>query len=213
MALPPQTKERSWKKIENPCGVTPASESQKKKKKNLTEKLPDLSELVPPCCCFLLARVCALPMLSRVSMFTECSALLAALSTPSAPLVLDCGWLPPGTSQRDLYAKRRIPTAHFFDIDGVSDHASPLPHMLPSASAFSQHMAALGVSKQRPVVIYDRHGLLAAARVWWTLRVFGHPSVSVLVGGFPRWESEGHPIETSPLPAPPPPPPPLHYCS
>lgn len=53
----------------------------------------------------------------RHALFTECAALAAALApaTPAAlaPTVLDASWLPPGTSQRDLYLQRRVPTAHF----------------------------------------------------------------------------------------------------
>jgi thiosulfate/3-mercaptopyruvate sulfurtransferase len=143
-------------------------------------------------------------MQRAAALFTECSTLAASLapsaSAALAPTVLDCSWLPPGTSQRSLYEQRRIPTARFFDIDAVSDTASPLPHMLPSAQAFAQHMAALRVSQSRPVVVYDRHGLLAAARVCWTLRAFGHPAASVLVGGLPRWESEGRAVEVGPPP-------------
>ncbi len=144
---------------------------------------------------------------SAAPLFTECAALAAALAARGgalAPTVLDCSWLPPGRSQRDLYLQRRVPTARFFDIDAVADPATPLPHMLPHARDFARHMQGLGVSHARPVVVYDRHGLLAAARVWWTLRAFGHPAVSVLLGGFPRWESEGHAVEAG---APPPPPP------
>ena len=159
-----------------------------------------------------------------IPLFTECAALGATLAASKSaaalgatlaasksaaalastlPTILDCSWLPPGTSQRSLYLERRIPTARFFDLDAVSDTASPLPHMLPSAADFSLHMSALGVSKQRPVVVYDRHGLLAAARVLWTLRAFGHPSASILLGGLPRWESLQLPVETGPPPAAP----------
>jgi thiosulfate/3-mercaptopyruvate sulfurtransferase len=95
-----------------------------------------------------------------------------------------------------------VPTAQFFDIDGVCDPATPLPHMLPSAADFSRHMAALQVTKARPVVVYDSSGLLAAARCVFTLHAFGHPDVRVLVGGLPRWAAEGRPVETG---APPPP--------
>jgi thiosulfate/3-mercaptopyruvate sulfurtransferase len=120
--------------------------------------------------------------------------------------LLDSTWYPPNKSGRPEYEQRRIPSALFFDIDGVCDPASPLPHMLPSVADFSRHMAALQVSKARPVVVYDSSGLLAAARCVFTLTAFGHPDVRLLVGGLPLWVAEGRPVEAG---APPPPPPPL----
>lgn len=129
--------------------------------------------------------------------YTECGHLAKLISSksPLLPSIIDCSWTPPGKSHYPEYMTRRIPTAQFFCIDKVSDHASPLPHMFPPPGVFAQAMSDLGVSKSRPVVVYDSHGLLAAARVYWTLRLFGHPSVTVLLGGLPRWESEGHALE------------------
>jgi thiosulfate/3-mercaptopyruvate sulfurtransferase len=34
--------------------------------------------------------------------------------------------------------------------------------------------------------------------VWWTFKVFGHKSVSVLDGGFPAWQRAGGELDTSP---------------
>jgi thiosulfate/3-mercaptopyruvate sulfurtransferase len=48
------------------------------------------------------------------------------------------------------------------------------------------------------VVIYDGAGLFSAARVWWTFRLMGKQDVAVLDGGFPKWRSEGRPIEDMP---------------
>ena len=73
--------------------------------------------------------------------------------------------------------------------------------MLPTAASFSRHMAALQVSKARPVVVYDSSGLLSAARCVFTLHAFGHPDVRLLVGGLPRWAAEGRPVETGAPPA------------
>ena len=137
------------------------------------------------------------------SFLIETSALASRLGSVT---LLDSTWYPPGKSGRPEYEQRRIPSAQFFDVDGVCDHATPLPHMLPSAAEFSRHMAALQVTKARPVVVYDSSGLLAAARCVFTLAAFGHPDVRLLVGGLPRWTAEGRPVDVG---APPPPPPPL----
>ncbi|MGH6934091.1 MAG: sulfurtransferase, partial [Dongiaceae bacterium] len=38
-------------------------------------------------------------------------------------------------------------------------------------------------------------GMMSAARVWWTFRVFGHQDLAVLDGGLPKWLKEGRPVE------------------
>ena len=114
----------------------------------------------------------------------------------SAVRILDGSWhLPP--EARDPAAEFReahIPGAAYFDIDGICDPDSSLPHMLPSAAFFARGVSALGVGDDSHVVVYDTVGLYSAARVWWMFRVFGHGRVSVLAGGLPRWRAEGRPL-------------------
>ena len=112
--------------------------------------------------------------------------------------VLDGSWHLP-TLARDPAAEfleAHIPGAAFFDIDGICDPDSSLPHMLPSPELFGRSVSALGVGNDSYVVVYDTVGLYSAARVWWMFRVFGHSRVSVLAGGLPRWRAEGHPVES-----------------
>ena len=97
---------------------------------------------------------------------------------------------------REEYLAAHIPGAVFFDIDAISDHTNPLPHMLPSAEGFSSAMRALGIGDGETVVIYDGLGLYGAPRVWWTFRAFGAREVFILDGGLPKWKSEGRPIES-----------------
>jgi thiosulfate/3-mercaptopyruvate sulfurtransferase len=112
--------------------------------------------------------------------------------------VIDATWFMPNDPRdaKALYAERRIPGAIFFDIDEISDLSSDLPHMLPPPEKFASRMKKAGVGDGTRVIIYDNHGLMTAARVWWTFRVFGHEDVAVLDGGFPAWEAAGYDIET-----------------
>jgi thiosulfate/3-mercaptopyruvate sulfurtransferase len=96
---------------------------------------------------------------------------------------------------REEYLAAHIPGAVFFDIDAVSDHSSDLPHMLPSAEAFSSAMRNLGIGDGLSVVVYDGSGLFSAPRVWWTFRTFGVREVLILDGGMPKWKAEGRPID------------------
>ena len=100
-----------------------------------------------------------------------------------------------GRNARAEYELRHIPGAVFFDIDAIADWTSPLPHMLPTAAAFAAAVGDLGIGNDSRIVVYDAHGMMSAARAWWTFRVFGHQAVALLDGGLPKWLAEGRPIE------------------
>ena len=110
-------------------------------------------------------------------------------------IVLDASWYLPAQNRDAVkdYQEGHIPQARRFDLDQVSDHSSPLPHMLPSPKDFAQAMGALGISRDSRVVIYDGLGLFSSARIWWTFQRFGHPFVKVLQGGAPKWRKENKP--------------------
>jgi thiosulfate/3-mercaptopyruvate sulfurtransferase len=110
--------------------------------------------------------------------------------------VIDATWYLPhlGRDARAEFAAAHIPGAVFVDIDEVSDQASPLPHMLPSAESFAAHMGRLGIGDGSRVVVYDGNSFAASARLWWMFRVFGHEAVSVLDGGLKRWRRQGLPL-------------------
>ncbi len=106
-----------------------------------------------------------------------------------------------GRNARAEYQACHIPGAVFFDIDEIADTGSDLPHMLPAPEKFSSRMRNLGLGDGNRIIVYDAHGLMSAARVWWMLRVFGHRDVAVLDGGLPKWLAEQRPVEDLP-PAP-----------
>ena len=112
--------------------------------------------------------------------------------------VLDGSWHMPQLKRdpRAEFAQAHIPGAAFFDIDAVADHGTNLPHMLPDAATFASAVGALGVGSGDRVVVYDGRGVVSAARVWWTFRVFGHDAVAVLDGGLRKWCAEGRPVES-----------------
>ncbi len=119
--------------------------------------------------------------------------------------VIDATWFMPGEgrSGRQAYEEGHIPGAVFFDIDGISDRSSDLPHMLPAADGFADAAGALGLRRDLVLVVYDGQGIFSAPRVWWTLRIMGFPEVFVLDGGLLKWRAEGRPLETStPAPTP-----------
>ncbi len=131
---------------------------------------------------------------------------LAAHLNDPAVRVVDGSFKMPGVmpTAREDYAKCHIVGAPFFDIDEIADRSSSLPHMLPKPEEFAAHMSRLGIGDGHRVVAYDATGWsMAACRVWWMLRVFGHDDVVVLAGGLAKWSAEGRPVTAEvPRPAP-----------
>jgi thiosulfate/3-mercaptopyruvate sulfurtransferase len=100
-------------------------------------------------------------------------------------------------SGRADFEKGHIPGAGFVDIEHELSTPHPRLHfMLPTAEAFAAAMGRLGIGNDTHVVTYATGNHWWATRLWWMLRVFGHDRVSVLDGGFQKWQSEGRPLET-----------------
>jgi thiosulfate/3-mercaptopyruvate sulfurtransferase len=121
------------------------------------------------------------------------------LEAPSNLTLLDVRWRLGGPPGRELYDAGHIPGAAFVDLD--RDLAAPPGaggrHPLPATADFERAMHRAGVRDGRPVVVYDDADSTAAARAWWLLRYFGHPSVRVLDGGFLAWSAGGYPVVTT----------------
>ena len=129
----------------------------------------------------------------------EPSWLAARLQNPST-VVLDATLPPVGVTPpvdtRAQHLENHIPGAVFFDIEELSDHATTLPHMLPTPEDFSRSMSALGIGDDNTIVIYEQQGVFSAPRAWWMLRTFGAQHVYILEGGLRAWKDSGLPIES-----------------
>ena len=125
--------------------------------------------------------------------------LAARLDAPDIRVV-DASFKMPGVTPtvREDYQREHIPGAVFFDIDEISDTSSSLPHMLPGADKIASRLRKLGLGDGNRIVLYDANGVAGAARVWWSLRAFGHQDVSVLDGGLRKWKEEGRPVDDMP---------------
>ncbi|MBR1361754.1 3-mercaptopyruvate sulfurtransferase [Bradyrhizobium ottawaense] len=123
---------------------------------------------------------------------------LAAHINDSNVKVLDASFKLPGVLPlpKDDYLAAHLPGAAFFDVDAVSDHSNPLPHMYPSAEQFGRDIGNLGISNADTVVLYDAGGWVAAPRAWWMFLAFGHDNVRILNGGLKKWRAEGRAVES-----------------
>lgn len=134
-----------------------------------------------------------------MSIFVTTDWLAENLRAPDL-VIVDATWFLPPTDRdgHREYLERHIPGAVFFDLDGISDKTSDLPHMLPQPRDFASAVGALGIGDGLRIVVYDALGLFSAPRVWWTFRAFGAQDVKILEGGLPRWLAEERETESGP---------------
>lgn len=109
-------------------------------------------------------------------------------------------YVPASTTQHQ-HANERS----FFDMDLIRDTTSPYPQMLPTAAHFASCVAALGITKDDVLVIYDAVdvGIYSSPRVAWMFRFFGHQAAHVL-NNFRVYVQLGYPVATGemrPLPS------------
>jgi thiosulfate/3-mercaptopyruvate sulfurtransferase len=144
----------------------------------------------------------------RDGLLISAPALAAELTGDQPPVLLDARWRLAGPPGIDSYRKDHLPGAVFADLDRdlAGPPAPPAPggrHPLPDPAVFGAAMRAAGLSRDRPVVVYDDGDAMAASRAWWVLRYFGHPDVRVLDGGYRAWAGAGLPVTADvPVPAP-----------
>lgn len=126
---------------------------------------------------------------------------LAALP-PAEVLVVDCrkDLADPAKGRRD-YAAGHIPGAVYAELDtDLSDLSRESlglgRHPLPDEQAFAAVLGRWGWRPGLQVVAYDAgNGALAAARLWWLLRLAGERAVAVLDGGYAAWLAAGLPTD------------------
>jgi Rhodanese-related sulfurtransferase len=127
---------------------------------------------------------------------------LAALPA-HAVLIVDCRFdlTDPAKGERD-YLDGHIPGAVHASLDrdlsDLSRQAEGLGrHPLPLESAFNALLSRWGWQPGMQVVSYDAAGgALAAARLWWLLRLVGVHEAAVLDGGYAAWLAAGLPVES-----------------
>jgi len=131
------------------------------------------------------------------SFFVAADWLIEHSDDPEIQLI-DARMAPVGQEHRDMKAEYRaghLPGAVFFDIEALSDHTSPLPHMLSRPETFAVAMRELGVCHDKHLVVYDEGNLFSAPRAWWMLRKVGVEKVSILAGGLAGWQRDALPLQ------------------
>ncbi|MEO8558597.1 MAG: sulfurtransferase [Rhodospirillales bacterium] len=133
--------------------------------------------------------------------------LAAALGQPDLR-VFDCTTYleppPPGSDVpyiavpgRHSFEAAHIPGADFLDLQAeFSDPDTKLRFMMPSLDKLEASFGQHGVDARSHVVLYSIGTMMWATRFWWMLRSLGFDQVSVLDGGFDKWQAERRPTES-----------------
>lgn len=139
-------------------------------------------------------------------MFWAAALLLATVS--SNPMVVSSEWLAQHLEDRLVvvvevgsradYEQSHIPGARFIAASDIVADCDGIPNELPDQEQLIATFTAAGIGDWKRVVLYSRNPLLAT-RAWFTLDYLGHGSrVSVLDGGFERWEQAALPVAKEP---------------
>lgn len=136
----------------------------------------------------------------------------AAIPTPTPPpkigfansqLLVETDWLAGHLKDADLrvvdarkaedYQAGHIPGAVSIPRDSTFDPAAP-KGMVGQPEQIATLFGSKGIDEKVHVVVYDEGKETAASRVFWALEYYGHPNVSVLNGGFTKWQAEGREV-------------------
>jgi thiosulfate/3-mercaptopyruvate sulfurtransferase len=100
-----------------------------------------------------------------------------------------------------------IPGALNVDWKAFSDQRAASKGILhPDRSMLEQKIGALGIGNESRVVCYADpvKGYGEDGRLYWMLTYLGHADVSILDGGWMKWQREQRPVERGPAASPPP---------
>lgn len=117
-------------------------------------------------------------------------------------VIVDCRFTltDAGAGRRD-HAAGHLPGALHLDLE--RDLSAPPGvhggrHPLPAPGDFAARLAALGIRRETPLLLYDDSGYPFAARLWWMLRALGYPPPRLLEGGYRAWLRTGGVPDTAP---------------
>jgi len=92
-----------------------------------------------------------------------------------------------------LYEQDHIQGARNFPVNWTYEHKNINGKIL-SPGRIQVILRQLGLDRETPVVIYDDGALVDAARLFWTLEVYGFNHVKVLNRGYDYWTRQNYPI-------------------
>ncbi|KAI3380033.1 hypothetical protein SNEBB_010091 [Seison nebaliae] len=117
--------------------------------------------------------------------------------------IFDCSYPKPTEAHKrntfKEFIDQHIPSANFFDIDGVVNKEINFPHSLSDGKTLQTFLAKNNVDNlNKEIILYDNDemfGLFSAPRVWFNLWISGFRNVWIMEGGFREWKSNNLPVE------------------
>lgn len=102
------------------------------------------------------------------------------------------------TQSETQYRDSHLPGARYADLErDLSAAGRPGGrHPWPDDARFAHLLGRWGLKPSDQIVVYDAAGgALAASRLWFMLKAWGHERVAVLDGGWQRWTELGYPVD------------------
>jgi thiosulfate/3-mercaptopyruvate sulfurtransferase len=136
----------------------------------------------------LVAGVLALPAASAAAqgVFVSPAEVRSMQASGQRVQVLDVG------RTREQWNAGHIAGSIEFALSWVVVTRDGIPNELPPVAVLDSVFESWGIGDSAIVVVHGDP--LAAARVWATLDLLGHPRSHLLDGGMARWTAEGHPV-------------------
>jgi thiosulfate/3-mercaptopyruvate sulfurtransferase len=125
----------------------------------------------------------------------------AVVSTDSLAPLVEAGAVTILDARTDIgqYLEAHLPGAVYLNSETLRAEDGGVPNLLLPRASYATLFSRLGVSGDRPVVVYasGESRNVDATYVAWILSGFGHRDVRVLDGGFGKWQLEARPTTRS----------------
>ncbi|MCH2210053.1 MAG: sulfurtransferase [Fuerstiella sp.] len=125
-------------------------------------------------------------------------------SSTSRSVLVDAAWImdhvdSPHVSVLELgpdirkYRDGHIPGAHFVHwIDDITAPSDRAMYTVAPPEMIQMMLRRLGIENSTTIVLYDDLSNRVSARMFWTLRYYGHTAIRILDGGRSAWSVAGH---------------------
>lgn len=151
-------------------------------------------------------------MLLRSVFVSAAVSLVSGVTLASTPLV-SADWLNaeltnPEVTVLDIRSEEEFSAAHvpgsvFETYGNWRAEREGVTGNLPELNVLAEMIGKLGIDNEQHVVIVppgeNSSDFGSAARVYWTFKVLGHDSVSILNGGYKGWVQQGFDVSRAPI--------------